>query len=146
MSLLRRCGLNLTIERNSAQMTTPADFARDVSGQPGRALRSGLAQLEGFVCKSGRLDESAGSLSGGGQRASGSGRADGGAVGLASGVAGDGGPRFDQNVPPGGYAWWYVDAFSEDQQFGLSIIAFVGSVFSPYYAWSGRRTRSIIAR
>jgi carotenoid 1,2-hydratase len=58
---------------------------------------------------------------------------------LASGVAGDGGPRFDQNVPPGGYAWWYVDAFSEDQQFGLSIIAFIGSVFSPYYAWSGRR-------
>ena len=39
---------------------------------------------------------------------------------------------------PGGYAWWYVDALSDDGQHGLTIIAFVGSVFSPYYAWSGR--------
>ncbi len=47
--------------------------------------------------------------------------------------------RFDQEVRPGGYAWWYVDALSEDGQEGLTLIAFVGSVFSPYYAWSGRR-------
>ena len=40
---------------------------------------------------------------------------------------------------PGGYAWWYVDALSDDGAHGLTIIAFVGSVFSPYYAWSGRR-------
>lgn len=38
----------------------------------------------------------------------------------------------------GGYAWWYVDALSEDGQFGLAVIALIGSVFSPYYAWSGR--------
>jgi carotenoid 1,2-hydratase len=42
-------------------------------------------------------------------------------------------------VKPGGYAWWYVDALSDDGQFGLSIIAFIGSVFSPYYYWAGRR-------
>jgi carotenoid 1,2-hydratase len=41
-------------------------------------------------------------------------------------------------VPPGGYLWWYIDALSEDGQHGLSIIAFVGSVFSPYYAWARR--------
>lgn len=40
---------------------------------------------------------------------------------------------------PGGYAWWYVDAQSDDGRYGLAVIAFVGSVFSPYYAWSGRR-------
>lgn len=28
---------------------------------------------------------------------------------------------------------------SDDGQFGLSIIAFVGSVFSPYYAWANRK-------
>ena len=39
---------------------------------------------------------------------------------------------------PGGYAWWYVDAFSADRRFGLTIIAFIGSVFSPYYKLSGR--------
>ena len=42
-------------------------------------------------------------------------------------------------MKPGGYAWWYLDAFSDDGRFGLTIIAFVGSVFSPYYAWKGRR-------
>ena len=39
----------------------------------------------------------------------------------------------------GGYLWWYVDALSEDGRFGLTLIAFVGSVFSPYYAWALRR-------
>ena len=38
-----------------------------------------------------------------------------------------------------GYVWWYVDALSADGQHGLTIIAFLGSVFSPYYAWAGRR-------
>jgi carotenoid 1,2-hydratase len=46
---------------------------------------------------------------------------------------------FDQPVEPGGYAWWYVDALSDDGRHGLAIIALIGSVFSPYYAWSGRR-------
>ena len=43
---------------------------------------------------------------------------------------------FDLDLPSGGYAWWYVDAVSEDGQHALVLIAFVGSVFSPYYAWS----------
>jgi carotenoid 1,2-hydratase len=42
-------------------------------------------------------------------------------------------PNFDQAVGPGAYLWWYVDAISDDGQHALSIIAFVGSVFSPYY-------------
>jgi carotenoid 1,2-hydratase len=46
---------------------------------------------------------------------------------------------FDRPVPPGGYAWWYVDALSDDGADALTLIGFVGSVFSPYYAWSGRR-------
>ncbi len=49
----------------------------------------------------------------------------------------DPGPAFDGGVVPGGYRWWYVDALSDDGQHGLTLIAFVGSVFSPYYAWSG---------
>jgi carotenoid 1,2-hydratase len=49
------------------------------------------------------------------------------------------GPCFDRATPPGGYAWWYVDGLSEDGRSGVTIIAFVGSVFSPYYAWARRR-------
>lgn len=48
------------------------------------------------------------------------------------------GPRFDVEVAPGGYAWWYIDATSADGRHGLTIIAFIGSVFSPYYKLSGR--------
>jgi carotenoid 1,2-hydratase len=48
-------------------------------------------------------------------------------------------PGFDQTVPAGGYAWWYLDALSDDGAHGLTVIAFIGSVFSPYYAWARRR-------
>jgi carotenoid 1,2-hydratase len=43
-------------------------------------------------------------------------------------------------VAPGGYLWWYIDALSDDGQHGLTIIAFVGSVFSPYYRFASRHT------
>ncbi len=39
----------------------------------------------------------------------------------------------------GAYLWWYVDAISDDGRHALTIIAFVGSVFSPYYAWAHAR-------
>ncbi|WP_435138693.1 carotenoid 1,2-hydratase [Pseudopelagicola sp. nBUS_19] len=41
-------------------------------------------------------------------------------------------------VPAGGYAWWYVDGVSHDGERAVSVIGFIGSVFSPWYAWSGR--------
>ena len=42
-------------------------------------------------------------------------------------------------MPENGYAWWYVDGVSDCGQFAVSVIAFIGSVFSPWYRWSGRR-------
>ncbi|MFE8032375.1 carotenoid 1,2-hydratase [Thiohalocapsa marina] len=44
-------------------------------------------------------------------------------------------------MPPRGYAWWYVDALSDDGKHGLTLIAFIGSVFSPYYFKGRRRGR-----
>ena len=46
---------------------------------------------------------------------------------------------FDAHVPQGGYRWWYLDGLSDDGQLGITIIGFVGSVFSPYYARARRR-------
>lgn len=46
---------------------------------------------------------------------------------------------FDRPVARNGYVWWYLDALSDDGNHGLTIIAFVGSVFSPYYARARRR-------
>ncbi len=74
--------------------------------------------------------------------ASGAGRADGGALGPSGGREPHRRPgqdaRFDRPVPASGYTWWYVDALSDDGSRGLTIIAFLGSVFSPYYAWARR--------
>ena len=33
--------------------------------------------------------------------------------------------------PHGGYVWWYVDALSDNGDNGITLIAFLGSVFSP---------------
>jgi carotenoid 1,2-hydratase len=46
---------------------------------------------------------------------------------------------FDQPVASRGYRWWYIDALSEDGAHGITIIAFIGTVFSPWYAWAHRR-------
>jgi carotenoid 1,2-hydratase len=43
------------------------------------------------------------------------------------------GPPFDVPVARNGYRWWYVDGVSDDGRCGIVVIAFVGSVFSPYY-------------
>ena len=52
--------------------------------------------------------------------------------------------NFDQIVPHNGYAWWYVDALSDDGENGITIIAFIGSVFSPYYAFARRRGLMVV--
>jgi carotenoid 1,2-hydratase len=80
-----------------------------------------------------------GPVSGWRQRTSGGGRADGNAVGPARGRNPDGTPRFDQAVGSGAYLWWYVDGLSDCGTHAITLIAFVGSVFSPYYAWARER-------
>jgi carotenoid 1,2-hydratase len=83
-------------------------------------------------------DGLAGPMARGGLGAPGSGRADGGLVRPLGERCDPFGPRFDQDVAPNAYRWWYLDAESDDGQFGLTVIAFIGSVFSPYYKASGR--------
>lgn len=46
---------------------------------------------------------------------------------------------FDRPVPDDGYAWWYVDVVSDDGAHALTVIAFIGSVFSPYYRRARRQ-------
>ena len=105
-----------------------------VSGHGGRPLWTGDAWLGGGISPAGLADADAGPVSRGRGRPSGRGRADGGLVGQVGGAPADAGPRFDVAVPATGYRWWYVDALSDDGRFGLTVIAFIGSVFSPYYA------------
>src|SRR5690606_21550750 len=59
-------------------------------------------------------DEAARAVCGGRQRAPGSGGADGDLERALRGGDGVRGPAFDRLVPAGGYAWWYIDALSDD--------------------------------
>jgi carotenoid 1,2-hydratase len=101
-------------------------------------LWTGLARVGGILPAPGQPDADPWALLRGRQHPSRRGRADGGAQRPSGRRMLAQGPRFDVVVGPQGYAWWYVDAFSDDRRHGLTIIAFIGSVFSPYYKLSGR--------
>lgn len=113
-------------------------FQQTVSRDGRRAVRPQLARMDSLVSASGSANQNSGIVSGGRQHPSGTGRADGGAVRPLGGSQRDDGPRFDQPIAKNGYAWWYVDALSDDGVNGITIIAFIGSVFSPYYAFARR--------
>jgi 1-hydroxycarotenoid 3,4-desaturase len=136
---LSTCGLDVDRSAMEVVPTTPDQFHRLFPATGGSAVRPGLARLDGLVPEAGSPDADPGPVSGGRQRPSGSGRSDGDAFRHAGGGEPGRGPRFDAAVPPGGYLWWYVDGLSDCGRYGLSVIAFVGSVFSPYYHWAGRR-------
>lgn len=48
-------------------------------------------------------------------------------------VARQTGPDFSASLATNGYAWWYLDGLSDCGRYGLTAIAMLGSVFSPYY-------------
>jgi carotenoid 1,2-hydratase len=126
--------------RSAQESDHRASAIRDaVPGDGGSALRPEHPWLGGVLPSAGCANEAAWPVSGRRQHPPGSGAADGGAFRPAGGVGPDGGPCFDRAIPLNGYVWWYVDALSEDGQHGLTIIAFLGSVFSPYYAFRRRR-------
>ncbi|MFK7861265.1 MAG: carotenoid 1,2-hydratase [Granulosicoccus sp.] len=52
-------------------------------------------------------------------------------------------PSFTDPVPDNGYRWWYLDAVSDDDQHAITVIIFIGSVFSPYYARARKRNKGI---
>ena len=121
-----------------------ADDARGVRGPVSldgwSPLWTGLARVGGVLPPPGQPDADRWALLRGREHPPRRGRPDGGAFRPASRRMLGAGPRFDVRVDAGGYAWWYVDATSADGAHGLTIIAFVGSVFSPYYKLSGHRT------
>jgi carotenoid 1,2-hydratase len=123
-----------SINGHQHTLRLPPSLSRD-----GRsALRASAARLDGGLQPGWHPDETAGPLSRGRQHPSWPGRADGDAIRPARSAMPDCGFGFDQDIAAGGYAWWYVDGMSDDGLHAVTIIGFQGSVFSPYYAWSGR--------
>lgn len=109
-----------------------------LSGDGGSALWTGLARMGGVLPPARMPDTDPWALLRGRSDPSGRGRSDGRLIGETRERSRAVRPYFDTVVPPQGYRWWYVDALSDDESFGLTIIGFIGSVFSPYYKLSGR--------
>ena len=101
-------------------------------------LWTGLARVGGVLPPPGQPDSDPWALLRGRDHPAGRRGPDGSAFRPVSRRLAAAGPRFDVAVDAGGYAWWYIDATSADGDHGLTIIAFIGSVFSPYYKLSGR--------
>ena len=112
---------------------------RALSGEPRLPLRPEPAWADGSLRPAQGSDIPLGALSGGRRSPSGGGSADGSPLRRARGRGDSDGPNFHIAVPPNGYAWWYVDGISDCGTRAVSVIAFIGSVFSPWYRWSGRR-------
>ncbi len=110
-----------------------------VSGIGRRTLRAEPAWSAGVAGATAGENADSGALSGGGRGAPGGGRADGDAFRQARGRGDRDRPNFNIEVPSDGYAWWYIDGVSSDGTRAISVIAFIGSVFSPWYRWSGRK-------
>jgi carotenoid 1,2-hydratase len=91
------------------------------------------------IPKTSSAQQNSGTLPGRRQHPSRPGRTDGSTGGLAGSGSPAARPRFDAPVVNNGYRWWYIDATSDDGLNGLTIIGFVGSVFSPYYARARKR-------
>ena len=116
----------------------PQGLRGDVSVDGWSPLWTGLARVGGLLPPAGQPDADPWALLRGREHPPRRGRPDGGAFRPLSRRLPAQGPRFDVAVDAGGYAWWYIDATSADGAYGLTIIAFIGSVFSPYYKLSGR--------
>lgn len=112
---------------------------RAVSGEPRFPLRAEPTRPDGGLQATDGADDSAGALPLRRRGASGGGGADGHPLRAARGRGDLERPCFHLDVPPNGYAWWYVDGISDDGTQAVSVIGFIGSVFSPWYAWSGRK-------
>jgi carotenoid 1,2-hydratase len=135
-----------TLERlragSGASLPAPAGDAErlrePLPGDGWSPLWTGLARVGGKLPPARQPDEDPWALLRGRGDASWRGRADGRLIGEACERSTAQRPRFDAVVPPQGYRWWYIDALSDDGSCGLTIIGFIGSVFSPYYKKSGR--------
>lgn len=118
------------------------DLRANVPGNRWRVVRPHDARMVGVVRETALTQPPAWSLPGGGRRPPGARGSHGGPFGADGSGQSASGPGFATEIPSGGYGWWYLDALSDDGQHALTLIAFVGSVFSPYYALARRRANA----
>lgn len=132
-----RAGLLAASKRRGADNTS--GFRQHVPSLGRLALRAEPTWSDGSLPAAKSTNADSGSLSGRGRSPSGGGSADGNPLRTARGRGDHQRPNFNIIVPPNGYAWWYIDGVDRTAQRAVSVIGFIGSVFSPWYRWSGRK-------
>lgn len=133
-------GRDYVADTDSRDDHDPATLRRDVPRNAGCALRADTAWADRGAETANRTDTDQGTVAGRRRDPSGRGRADGHPLRPARGRGDLARPNFDIKVGPNGYAWWYVDGLSDCGTRAVSVIGFIGSVFSPWYRWSGRKS------
>ena len=129
------CGLRIERRNETRMRTAPSEFDQLFPATGGALYGPASHGWMASFRRSGSRTRMPGLYLAGGSTIR-SGCSDGGRFRPLSDGRDPGGLRFDTPVSRGGYAWWYIDALSADGRYGLTVIAFVGSVFSPYYAFS----------
>ena len=114
--------------------------SRSLPGELRFPLRAEPTRNDRVAGAPARKNGDQGPLPGGGRGPSRRGDRDGDPFRQARGRGDQDGPCFAIDVPSNGYAWWYVDGVSDCGRYAVSVIAFIGSVFSPWYRWSGRKS------
>ena len=138
ISKLSKMGIYFKNKPGSRNLTTPEAFERLAPGADGSIYGLSPERLL-QPSKDPPQKQNKGPLSGGRGNPSRTGFANGSSIREACGRNDKTGPCFDLNIPPNGYGWWYMDGLSDDGTKAVSVIAFIGSVFSPWYSWSGRK-------
>ena len=120
------------------------DMEREVPGLGRGDLWSGNNTVEQQPREDGRKNQDQWPLPSGRERTSGGRCPDGRDQRTNRSISVDPRLRFDKAITPGGYQWWYIDSISDDGDFALTVIAFVGHVFSPHYYRARQKSSSTL--
>jgi len=130
---------NLSIKTREGKPNNTGGFRGTFSSIGRITLRSEPSQPTSNLAAPQMRDAPKKPISGRRRSTSGGRSSNGNSLRSARGRGDNKGPNFNIDVPSNGYAWWYVDGIDPISGKAISIIAFIGSVFSPWYKWSGRK-------
>ena len=139
ISKTRQDGNKLQEHAKIGRLDNSENFRKPSSGRGRINLRAEPAEAVFNLPKTLNKNKSKGPLFNGRRSSSRTRFANGSPIRQACGRNDKTGPCFDLNIPSNGYGWWYMDGLSDDGTKAVSVIAFIGSVFSPWYSWSGRK-------
>ena len=132
-------GAKFRTESSKVRINDTKDFQSAIPRIERLTLRAEPTEVYDDVPQASSSNQSSRPLSNGRRSSPRSRNSNGSAIRKARGRSDNEGPNFNLEIPPNGYAWWYVDGISQDGSKAISIISFIGSVFSPWYAWSRRK-------